>query len=99
MVKISSIFVAFLENLNFITLVYEQIQIQSMYNVHTIIVSGKGVFINEGKKATVLSGMIIIVLLQFKVIIWFHAWYSPASCVNWKTLGKGVCLYNSSFVN
>ena len=69
MVKISSIFVAFLENLNFITLVYEQIQIQSMYNVHTIIVSGKGVFINEGKKATVLSGMIIIVLLQFKVII------------------------------
>ena len=78
MVKISSIFVAFLENMNFITLVYEQIQIQSMYinenirdfkKVHTIIVSGKGVFINEGKKATVLSGMIIIVLLQFKVII------------------------------
>ena len=67
--------------------------------VHKIIVPGKGVFINEGKKATVLSGMIIIVLLQFKVIIWFHAWYSPASCVNWKTLGKGVCLYNSSFVN
>ena len=69
-------FVAILENMNFITLVYEQIQsmyinknIRDFKKVHTIIVSGKGVFINKGKKATVLSGMIIIVLLQFKVII------------------------------
>ena len=44
--------------------------IRDFKEVHRIIVStGKGVFINEGKKATVLSGMIIIVLLQFKVII------------------------------
>ena len=43
--------------------------IRDFKKIHTIIVPGKGVFINEGKKATVLSGMIIIVLLQFKVII------------------------------
>ena len=43
--------------------------IRDFKKVHTIIVPNKGVFINEGKRATALSGMIIIVLLQFKVII------------------------------